>query len=72
MDMITGMIYHLFIVLIYIILFLDSVIKPLTTFIPEASCYFFNSFSFRLGNQIECENKEKDQQCHENQESVRI
>lgn len=65
--MITGMISHLFIVLINIILFFNVVI-----FIPEASRYFFNSFSFRLGNQIEGKSKEKGQQYHENQESVRI
>lgn len=65
--MITETVSHLFIVLIYIILFFNAV-----TFIPEASRYFFNSFSFRLGNQIEGKSKEKRQQCHENQESVRI
>ena len=70
--MITGMTSHLFVVFIYIILFFDSVMKALIIFIPEASCYFFNGFSFRLGNQIEGKSKEKGQQCHENQESVRI
>ena len=63
--MITAMISHLFIALICITLFL-------IIFIPEASCYFFNSFSFRLGNQKERKSKEKGQQCHKNQESVRI
>ena len=69
---ITVMISHLFIVLICIILFFDAVIRPLIISIPEASCYFFNSFSFCLRNQIERKSKEKGQQCHKNQESVRI
>lgn len=68
--MMTGIVFYLFIVRVCIVPF-SAVMQTVFILILEASCYFINSFSFRLRNQKKGKGKEKGQQCHENQEGVR-